>query len=86
MVPVLLSEGGRPICTKEACAFRDALADLEARDAMVIGVSTDDWRGQRAFSERYKLPFVLCAIPKESSATPTRCAASSDCWVAASPM
>ncbi|MBK9417357.1 MAG: peroxiredoxin [Flavobacteriales bacterium] len=48
-----------PICTKEACAFRDALADLEARDAMVIGVSTDDVAGQRAFSERYKLPFVL---------------------------
>ena len=48
-----------PICTKEACAFRDALADLEARDAMVIGVSTDDVAAQRAFSERYKLPFVL---------------------------
>jgi thioredoxin-dependent peroxiredoxin len=48
-----------PICTKEACAFRDALADVEARDAMIIGVSTDGVEAQRAFSERYKLPFVL---------------------------
>jgi thioredoxin-dependent peroxiredoxin len=48
-----------PICTKEACAFRDALADVEARNAMIIGVSTDGVEAQRAFSERYKLPFVL---------------------------
>jgi peroxiredoxin len=75
-----------PICTKEACAFRDALADLEARDAMVIGVSTDDVAVNVRSVSATSFLSSFCAIPKESSATPTRCAASSDCWVAASPM
>lgn len=57
------------VCTKEACAFRDALADVEARNAMIIGVSNDSVGAQRAFSERWKLPFVLLSDPDGRLAT-----------------
>ena len=30
-----------PGCTKEACAFRDAYSDLQAKDVVLLGVSTD---------------------------------------------
>ena len=29
-----------PVCTRETCGFRDAYADLEGKDAVIIGVST----------------------------------------------
>ncbi|MCI1752194.1 MAG: peroxiredoxin [Flavobacteriales bacterium] len=48
-----------PVCTKEACTFRDdhsAFADL---GATIIGISKDDSSSHRAFAERYKLPFTL---------------------------
>jgi len=48
-----------PVCVREACAFRDAHADLEARDAVVIGVSRDGAASHRAFAQRWKLPFLL---------------------------
>jgi thioredoxin-dependent peroxiredoxin len=46
-------------CTKEACAFRDASADLRKRGIAVIGVSADDVAAQQAFDEKYKLRFPL---------------------------
>jgi len=48
-----------PVCTKEACAFRDAYADLQAHNATVIGISRDGQEAQRAFAERWALPFIL---------------------------
>lgn len=48
-----------PVCTAEACAFRDAHADLQGRDAVVIGVSRDGMEAQRAFAQRWNLPFHL---------------------------
>lgn len=49
------------VCTKEACAFRDAYADLQARETVVVGVSRDGSEVQRAFAERWNLPFTLLA-------------------------
>ena len=46
-------------CTIEACAFRDAFADLQARDAVVIGVSHDDAASHRSFAQRWNLPYIL---------------------------
>lgn len=48
-----------PVCTAEACAFRDAHSDLQGRDAVVIGVSRDGIEAQRAFAQRWNLPFHL---------------------------
>ena len=48
-----------PICTKEACAFRDSYADLRGLDAHVIGVSDDDAEAHKRFAARHALPFPL---------------------------
>ena len=54
-------KAGTPVCTKEACAFRDAFADLQAKNAIVIGISKDGSEAQRAFASQWKLPFKLLA-------------------------
>lgn len=50
-----------PGCTKEACQFRDDLAQLEKLSAKVIGVSVDDSESHTKFAEKYHLPFPLLA-------------------------
>jgi peroxiredoxin Q/BCP len=54
-------KAGTRVCTMEACAFRDAFADLQAKNALVIGISKDGSEAQRAFASRWKLPFKLLA-------------------------
>jgi len=46
-------------CTKEACSFRDSLARLTSRGAVVLGVSRDDARSHVRFKEKYHLNFPL---------------------------
>jgi len=48
-------------CTKQACSIRDSYAALTAKGIRVFGVSTDDEKVQKAFREKYKLPFTLLA-------------------------
>ncbi len=48
-----------PGCTKEACAFRDSFADLQAMGADVWGVSGDDAASHQRFAQRHNLPFPL---------------------------
>ena len=50
-----------PGCTKQACAFRDRKGDLEARGAVVLGVSPDDAASHTAFVGKYQLNFPLLA-------------------------
>lgn len=50
-----------PGCTKQACSIRDSYTALTARGIRVYGVSTDDEGAQKAFREKYKLPFTLLA-------------------------
>lgn len=50
-----------PGCTKEACQFRDDLAQLEKLGAKVVGVSVDDSDTHAKFAEKYHLPFPLLA-------------------------
>ena len=50
-----------PGCTKEACAFRDRTADLEAKGAVVLGVSPDDVASHGEFRDKYSLNFPLLA-------------------------
>jgi peroxiredoxin Q/BCP len=42
-----------PGCTKEACSFRDDLAQLEKLGAKVIGVSVDDSDSHAKFASKY---------------------------------
>lgn len=55
-----------PICTKEACAFRDAYATFSAAGAEVIGISGDSAASHRAFASRHKLPYLLASDPDGS--------------------
>jgi len=48
-----------PVCTKEACAFRDAYADFKDAGAEVVGVSVQDGASHAAFAEQHRLPFIL---------------------------
>lgn len=50
-----------PGCTIEACEFRDDANQFAKRNAVVLGVSTDDEASHRKFSEKYSLPFPLLA-------------------------
>jgi peroxiredoxin Q/BCP len=50
-----------PICTKEACSFRDAYEEFVQAGAAVIGVSGDSDVSHRSFAERQRLPYQLVA-------------------------
>ena len=48
-----------PGCTKEACGFRDRMADLQKDNIAVIGVSFDSGESHQRFIAKYKLNFPL---------------------------
>jgi peroxiredoxin Q/BCP len=47
-----------PGCTVEACDFRDALPNMNAK---VLGVSADDVSSHEKFRDKFSLPFPLLA-------------------------
>lgn len=51
------------ICTKEACAFRDAYEDFVAAGATVVGVSGDSAASHEEFAGKHRLPFLLASDP-----------------------
>jgi len=55
-----------PGCTKEACSFRDAWAQLKRRKVAVLGVSVDDEKSHKKFAEKFSLPFTLLADPEKT--------------------
>ncbi|MEO6118814.1 MAG: peroxiredoxin [Methylotenera sp.] len=48
-----------PGCTKEACHFRDDMAQLEKLGAKVVGISVDNSASHADFAKKYHLPFPL---------------------------
>ena len=50
-----------PGCTKEACAFQDALPQLEDLGVEVIGVSKDKMQALEKFAAKYGLSFPLAS-------------------------
>lgn len=48
-----------PGCTKQACSLRDHNAEIAARGASILGVSTQDEASHRRFTEKYRLNFPL---------------------------
>ncbi|MFN0077625.1 MAG: peroxiredoxin [Prosthecobacter sp.] len=53
-----------PGCTKQACSLRDAFADLSKDGVQVIGVSFDKPDAQKAFKDKFTLPYDLIADPE----------------------
>ena len=50
-----------PGCTRQACGLRDSKAELDALNAVVFGVSTDNLKSQNDFKSKHELPFDLLA-------------------------
>jgi len=50
-----------PVCTQEACAFRDAYEDFVKAGAAVIGISGDSDESHRSFAAEQRLPYILIA-------------------------
>jgi len=50
-----------PGCTKQACSLRDSYAALTDKGVKILGVSMDKVPAQKAFKDKYKLPFDLLA-------------------------
>ena len=48
-----------PGCTKEACNFRDSIAELQKLNVVVLGVSKDSIKSHKKFAEKYQLNFPL---------------------------
>lgn len=56
------------ICTREACAFRDAHEELRELDVRVAGVSSDTEETHANFAAEHGLPFPLIADPERKIA------------------
>jgi peroxiredoxin Q/BCP len=52
-----------PGCTRQACSLRDHAAELAAKGAAVLGVSTQGVESHQAFTAKYGLHFPLLADP-----------------------
>ncbi|MFA6045000.1 MAG: peroxiredoxin [Phycisphaerales bacterium] len=52
-----------PVCTAEACMYRDAASELAAVGARVVGVSPQDTKSKAAFKSKHGLNFLLLADP-----------------------
>src|ERR1043166_2530363 len=50
-----------PGCTKEACGFRDRIAELKQQNVEVVGVSFDSPESHQKFIEKFNLNFPLIA-------------------------
>jgi thioredoxin-dependent peroxiredoxin len=60
--PVILAfypKAFTPGCTKQNANFRDHYADVTAKGAQVVGISTDGVETQRRFKAEMKLPYPL---------------------------
>lgn len=50
-----------PVCTKEACAFRDSYERFTDAGATVVGVSSDSAESHQQFASQHRLPFMLAS-------------------------
>ena len=53
-----------PGCTRQACAFAAANAELEEAGAVVIGSSKDSVASHQKFVQKQNLPFILLSDPE----------------------
>ncbi|MGA9854370.1 MAG: peroxiredoxin [Gammaproteobacteria bacterium] len=54
-----------PVCTREACAFRDLLPTLGTAGMAVVGISPQDSASHARFREKHGLNFPLLADPNK---------------------
>jgi peroxiredoxin Q/BCP len=61
-----------PVCTAQACTFRDASSELGSLSANVVGVSGDPVDSHQRFAEKHSVPFSLIADPERRIIKPYR--------------
>lgn len=54
-----------PVCTREACAFRELQPQLQQAGAEIIGISPQDSASHARFRAIYALAFTLLADPNK---------------------
>ena len=54
-------EDDTPVCTAEACDFRDNFSLLQQKGYSIVGVSPQGVDSHKSFVTKYKLPFTLLA-------------------------
>jgi peroxiredoxin Q/BCP len=62
-----------PVCTKEACAFRDSYEKFAAAGAEVVGVSSDSADSHAQFAAKHRLPFRSWPTPTVASGNSSAC-------------
>jgi peroxiredoxin Q/BCP len=55
-----------PVCTAEACSFRDNFDSVAEIGTQIIGISPQSVSSHRRFSNQFKLPFPLLSDSKKS--------------------
>lgn len=63
-------EDDTPLCTTQACQFRDVTPELKKLGAVVLGISPQDVESKKAFAEKFELPFAVLADDKMTEKGP----------------
>ncbi len=53
-----------PGCSRQAQGFAALNAELEGKNAVVIGISKDSAASHKKFAQKYELPFLLLSDPE----------------------
>ena len=64
MILYFYPKDNTPGCTRQACAFAAANAELEEAGAVVIGISKDSVASHQKFVQKQNLPFILLSDPE----------------------
>lgn len=56
-----------PVCTAQACAFRDVYDGVDDLGVQVVGISPQSVESHARFVERYKLPFPLLSDTRKTT-------------------
>jgi peroxiredoxin Q/BCP len=56
-----------PVCTAEACSFRDSFAGIQTAGANLVGVSPQSVKSHQRFSSAFSLPFPLLSDPDKKT-------------------
>jgi peroxiredoxin Q/BCP len=56
-----------PVCTAEACSFRNNYSEFEDLNVKVVGISNDSVSSHLAFAKKHNLPFTLLSDEKDEA-------------------
>ncbi len=56
-----------PVCTAEACAFRDGFKGAPSIRAQIVGVSPQSVASHQRFSSSFSIPFPLLSDPRKKA-------------------